>query len=79
MRQIRLNLLDLAKPACILINFFFVPIKKNNLRTGIKREKTGKEPSAMAVPKADCQAFGVIVSKSISKEDAFVHPITSLL
>ena len=52
-------------------------IKKNNLRSGVKRYKKGKEPSTMVVLKEDCQAFGVIVSKLASKEVAFAHPITS--
>ena len=32
----------------------------------------------MSLLKEDCQAFGVIVSQSISKEDACVKPITSV-
>lgn len=31
----------------------------------------------MAVLKEDCQPFGVIICKSISKKDAFAHPIIS--
>ena len=47
-----------------------------NLRTAMKRKKKGKEPSATAALNQVCQTFGVIVSKSISKQNAFAYQIT---
>ena len=55
---------------------FFSPIKRNNLKTGIKKVKPS--PKAVTILKEDCQAFGVIISKSLSLSEAFQHPITSL-
>ena len=55
---------------------FFSPIKKNKLQTGIKKKK--KTPKAVEVLKEDCQAFGTIVSKSLTLEEAFQYPITSV-
>lgn len=55
---------------------FFTPIKKNKLKTGIKKEKA--TPKATTVLKEDCQAFGLIISKSISNLEAFSHCITSI-
>ena len=43
----------------------------------MKRKKKGKEPSATAALNQVCQTLGVIVSKSISKQDAFAYQITS--
>lgn len=40
-------------------------------------KKKGKEPSATAALNQVCQTLGVIVSKSISKQDAFAYQITS--
>ena len=55
---------------------FFSAIKRNNLKTGIKKVKPS--PKAVTILKEDCQAFGVIISKSLSLSEAFQHPITSL-
>ena len=55
---------------------FFAPISKNKLKTGIVKEK--RKPKALTVLKEDCQAFGLIISKSISITDAFSHCITSI-
>ena len=56
--------------------YFFASIKRNNLKTGIKRKKKGKEPSTKAVFNEDRQAFDVLVFKLISKQNTFAHPIT---
>ena len=55
---------------------FFVAIKKTKLLTGIIKKKS--TPKAMAIMKEDRQAFGLIISKAISLEDAFIYPITSV-
>lgn len=55
---------------------FFKPIKQNKLKTGIKKKKP--TPKATTVLKEDCQAFGLIISKSISHAEAFSHCVTSL-
>ena len=55
---------------------YFAPIKRNNLKTGIKKVKL--TPKAVTVLKEDCQAFGLIISKAISLTEAFSYPITSL-
>ena len=55
---------------------FFTPIKKNKLKTGI--EKTKNTPKTTTVLKEDCQAYGIIIAKSISKEEAFSHCVTSV-
>lgn len=55
------------------IKDFFTTIKRNSLRTGIKRKKNRKELYSMAVLKEGCQAF-----LPISNEDVFSHPITSV-
>ena len=55
---------------------FFEPITKMKLNTGIKKKK--KKPRAIEVLKEDKQAFGLLVAKSISQEEAFNHPLTSL-
>ena len=48
---------------------FFSPVKKNKLQTGIKKQK--KTPKAVEILKEDCQAFGTIISKSLSLENIF--------
>ena len=54
---------------------FFDPIKRTNLKTGIVKKK--KSPKAIEVLKEDCQAFGIIIAKCISMEEAFKYPITT--
>ncbi|MAG85790.1 MAG: hypothetical protein CMB97_00015 [Flavobacteriaceae bacterium] len=54
---------------------FFAPIKRLKLNTGIVAKK--KTIKAISVLKEDCQAFGLIVSKSLSLEEAFRFPITT--
>ena len=55
---------------------FFDPISKLKLNTGIKKKK--RKPRAVEVLKEDKQAFGILVGKAISNEEAFSHPLTSL-
>ena len=55
---------------------FFAPIKKTKLKTGL--EKVKRTPSAIAVVKEDRQAFGLLVSKAGSLQEAFTHPITTV-
>ena len=55
---------------------FFTPIKKNKSKTGIEKRKN--TPKATTVLKEDCQAYGIIIAKSISKEEAFSHCVTSV-
>ena len=56
---------------------FFEPIKKVKLNNGLEKKKkaTSKEVSLV---KEDRQAFGIIVAKSVSLEDAFQYPITTV-
>ncbi len=56
---------------------FFDPIKKSKLNTGIEKRK--KQPRAMSLLKEDRQAFGLIIAKASSLEEAFEYPITSVL
>ena len=53
------------------------PLKKNSLKTGIKSRKksTNKIVSTL---QEDCQAIGLIVDKSLSLEEAFSFPITTV-
>ena len=60
------------------IKAFFDPIPRNKLRTGIRKKKKKKTPKAIEILKEDRQAFGLIVSKSVSMEEAFQHPITTV-
>ena len=55
---------------------FYSPIKKNNIRTG--RELQKKTSKKVDILKVERQAFGVIISKCKSLDDAFSFPITSL-
>ena len=54
---------------------FFAPIKRIKLNTGILAKK--KTIKAASVLKEDCQAFGLLVSKAVSLEEAFCFPITT--
>ena len=53
---------------------FFEAIKKNSLKTGIVKIKKTNKVKDME----DYQAFGLIVAKSVSMEEAFAYPITSV-
>ena len=55
---------------------FFVPITINKLQTGIQVPK--KTPKAVEVLKEDCQAFGIVISRALSREEGFKYPITSV-
>ena len=55
---------------------FFDPIKKVKLKNGCEKKKT--IPKAVSLLKEDCQAFGLIVAKSVSLEEAFQYPITTV-
>ena len=55
---------------------FFSPIKKLKLHTGIQKPK--KTPKAVSILKEDRQAFGILVGKAASIEEAFAYPITTI-
>ena len=55
---------------------FFHPIKKMNLKTGM--EKSHIVAKAVDILKEDRQAFGFLVGKSTSPQDAHSHPLTSV-
>ena len=57
---------------------FFYRIRKSNFKAGFKSEKksTNKIVSNL---QEDCQAFGLIVDKSFSLEEAFSFSITTVL
>ena len=55
---------------------FFDPIKKLKLQTGVEKGK--KTPRAMSLLKEDRQAFGLIIAKATSLEEAFEYQITSV-
>ena len=57
---------------------FFNLVKKSNLKTRIKSEKRSKS-KIVSTLQQDCQAFGLIVDKSLSLEEAFPFPITTVL
>ena len=54
---------------------FFVSIPKTYLKTGIVKKQN--KPRAAEVIKEDKQAYGLLVGKAVSKEEAFSHPLTS--
>ena len=56
--------------------YFFDPIKKNQLKLGIKKKR--KVPKAVEILKEDKQAFGLMVSKSVSMDEAFKYHITTV-
>ena len=55
---------------------FFVAIPKTKLSTGVIKKKT--TPKALTLMKEDRQAFGLIISKAVSINEAFMYPITSV-
>ena len=55
---------------------FLSPITKPKLNIGIVKPKKTKK--ALDVMKEDRQAFGILVAKSVSLEEAFKFPITSV-
>ena len=56
---------------------FFNPIKKKNLKNGIKSGKKSKNKIVSTVLE-DCQAFRLIVDKSLSLQEAFSFLITTV-
>ena len=54
----------------------FNPIPKINLMTGMETKK--RKSKEVSVLTEDKQAFGIIISKAASLEEAFKYPITSL-
>ena len=55
---------------------FYDPISKVKLKNGIAQKK--KTPKKIFLLKGDRQVFRLIISKSISLEDAFQYTITSV-
>ena len=55
---------------------FFDPIKKVELNYGVEKSKVA--PRAVNILKENRQAFGIMVSKTYSLEEAFSYPITSV-
>ena len=55
---------------------FFDSILRTKLNTGI--EKAKKLPKAVEILKEDRQAFGIIIAKSLSMDEAFKYPITTV-
>ena len=53
---------------------FYTPIKKNKLNTGIKKIRRSRK--AEDILKEDCQAFGTIIAKALTLDEAFQYPIT---
>lgn len=54
----------------------FDPIKRVKLSNGVEKEKA--IPKAVTLLKEDRQAFGLIIAKSISSQEAFQYPITTV-
>ena len=54
----------------------FDPIKKQKLLTGMEKKK--KVAKALSILKEDRQAFGLLVAKAVSIEEAFQFPVTTL-
>jgi hypothetical protein len=54
----------------------FSPITRDKLRTGLSKKKV--QPKAISVLKEDKQAFGVMIAKSATLEEAFRYPMTSV-
>ena len=55
---------------------YYKPIKKVSLATGLK--KKSKVPKAVTVLKQDRQAFGTLLSRSVSLSEAFKYPLTAV-
>ena len=56
---------------------FFNPIKKSNLKTGIKSGKKSKY-KIVSTLQEDCQTYGLIVEKSLNLEETFQFAITTV-
>ena len=55
---------------------FFDPICKNYIKTGLEKKK--KTLKKMSLLQEDCQAFGMLVAKATSLEEAFQIPLTTV-
>ena len=55
---------------------FFAPIKNPKINTGLTKKK--ETPKAINVLKEDKQAFGMLVGKTTSLEDALSYPLTTV-
>ena len=55
---------------------FFDLISKNNIDTGMKKKK--KETNEVSLLKEDRQAFGLLISKVETLEEAFKYPLTTV-
>ena len=55
---------------------FFDPICKNYIKTGLEKKK--KTLKKMSLLQEDCQAFGMLVAKATSLEEAFQFPLTTV-
>ena len=55
---------------------FAAPIRNPKIKTGL--EKTKKEPKIVNILREDKQAFGALVGKSTSAEEAHSYPLTSI-
>ena len=55
---------------------YFDPIKKVKLNNGVEKKKP--IPKAVTLLKEDRQAFGLIIGKSVSLQEAFKYPITTV-
>lgn len=54
----------------------FDPIKRVKLSNGVEKKKA--VPKAVTLLKEDRQAFGLIIAKSVSLQEAFEYPITTV-
>ena len=54
----------------------FTPIKNPKIKTGLKKDK--KSEKGLNVLKEEKQAFGLLVGKSTTAEEAHSHPLTSI-
>ena len=58
------------------VKSFFDPIKRNKLRTGLTKEKI--QNKQISVLKEDRQAFGILISKTATLDEAFQYPLTTV-
>ena len=52
------------------------PLKRKNLKTGLQKQKKAKWDISLL--QGDCQAFGMLVVKATSLEEAFQYPLTTI-
>ena len=58
------------------VKSIFDRIPKVNLKNGLEKKK--KKPKEVTLLQEDCQAFGILVSKAHSLDEAFQYPLTSV-